>query len=293
MKAKQDEERDGHGYTASQARSLMDQLQALRDAQPSVQLNLGHLAEQLTVPRAKTFATEALGRRLPVVERAVLNIFRIYPPGRRSFIARDEGTDIAIQLHAFAINVYALFDNIAWICALEAGLKLAPMEVGPFKGRCQAAIPEELQAYLAQPTVRRWFDDYGKVYRDSTAHRIPPYLPPRVLTPDEATRWQELHAESMRVLTEGGTRDVRGRVDELLARHAKLEADKDALGRNSVMVSLSLTGEDATLPVYLHPQLLCDWGLAHELVLAFTKAMRAARGWPAPYIPAMTVRGPF
>ncbi len=291
--AEQDGKQDGHGYTASQSRRLIDELQALRDAQPRVQLDLGHLAEQLTVLRAKTFATEALGRRLPVVERAVLNIFRIYPSDRRSFIARDEGTDIAIQLHAFAINVYALFDNIAWICALEAELKLTPLEIGPFKRRCQAAIPEEFQAYLAQPTVRRWFDEYGKVYRDSTAHRIPPYLPPRVLTPDEVTRWQELHVESMRVLAECTTRDIGGSVDELLARHDKLEADKHALGRNSVMVGLSLTGEDATPPVYLHPQLLCDWGLAHELVLAFTKAMRAARGWPAPLIPPMTIRGPF
>jgi hypothetical protein len=59
------------------------------------------------------------------------------------------------------------------------------------------------------------------------------------------------------------------------------------------MMGLSLTGEDATRPVYLHPQLLCDWGLAHELVLAFTKAMRAERGWPQPAIPPMVVRGPI
>lgn len=59
------------------------------------------------------------------------------------------------------------------------------------------------------------------------------------------------------------------------------------------MIGLSLTGEDATSPVYLRPHLLCDWGLAHELVGAFTKSMRAAHGWPAPYIPPMAVQGPF
>jgi hypothetical protein len=293
MESERNETQNGHGYTAAQSLRLMHQLHDLRDAQPSVQLDLGHLAEQLTVPRAKTFASEALGRRLPVIERAVLNIYRIYPPDRRDFISRDEGTDIAIQLHAFAINVYALFDNIAWICVLEANLNLAPLDIGPFKRQCQKAIPEEFRTYLAQPTVRSWFDEYGKVYRDSTAHRIPPYLPPRVLTTEEGARWRHLHVESMQVLTASRINAVGSNIKELLARHEKLEAEKYALGRNSIMVGLSLNGVDATLPVYLHPQLLCDWGLVHELVLAFTKAMRSERGWPMLFIPPLTVRGPI
>lgn len=152
-------------------------------------------------------------------------------------------------------------------------------------------MPEELRRYLA--TVRPWFDNYGKLYRDSTAHRIPPYLPPRVLTPDEAARWRELHDESMQALMDLRGENSRSSVDERLARQERLEREKDALGRNSIMIGLSLTGEDATRPVYLHPQLLCDWGLANDLVSAFTKAMRTAHKWPAPFIPPMVVRGPF
>lgn len=293
MESDRTEEQDGYGYNAAQSRSIMNQMLELRDAHPGIQLDLAHLAEQLTVPRARTFATEALGRRLQVVERAVLNVFRIYPPDRRRFIDRDESADIAIQLHAFAINVYALFDNIAWICTLEAKLDIAPLNIGLFKKQCQAAIPAEFRAYLAEPTVQRWFTDYGKVYRDSTAHRIPPYLPPRVLTQDEATRWRDLHEESMQLLNEPRTHQVCGSIRERLARHEKLEAEKHALGRNSIMIGLSLTGEDANPPVYFHPQLLCDWGLAHELVRTFTKTMRSQRGWPEPFIPPMAVRGQF
>lgn len=293
MESDQTEEQDGYSYNAAQSREMMNQMLKLRDAQPSIQLDLAYLAEQLTVPRAKTFATEALGRRLPVVERAVLNVFRIYPPDRRKFIDRDESADIAIQLHAFAINVYALFDNIAWICTLEAKLNIAPLNIGLFKRQCQAAIPAEFRTYLAEPTIQQWFRDYGKVYRDSTAHRIPPYLPPRVLTRDEATRWRDLHAESMQLLIEPHSHSTGGSIRERIARHEKLEAEKHALGRNSIMIGLSLTGEDANPPVYLHPQLLCDWGLAHELVRTFTKTMRAQQGWSGPSIPPMAVRGPF
>jgi hypothetical protein len=293
MELDQNDEQGNLCYTEAQACELTDKLLELRDAQAGVRFDLAHLSEQLTAPRAKTFANEALGRRLPVVERAVLNVFRIYPPDRRKFIDSDESTDIAIQLHAFAINVYALFDNIAWVCALEAGLDITPMDIGPFKRQCQAAIPADFRAYLAEPKVQKWFYEYGKMYRDSTAHRIPPYLPPRVLTPDEVKRWHELHAESMQLLVDSQFREAHGSTDALLAHHEKLEAEKHALGRNSIMIGLSLTGEDARPMVRLHPQLLCDWDLAHELVLGFTRAMRAERGWSQPIIPPLIVRGPF
>lgn len=293
MKSEREESDYGYGYSAAESQQLIVQLHELRDAQPGVQVDLAHFAEQLTVPRAKTFANEALGRRLPVIERAVLNVYRIFPPDRLKFIGKDEGTDIAIQLHAFAINVYALFDNIAWICVLEANLDLSPLDIGPFKSKCQHAIPEKFRSYLAQPTVRNWFNEYGKIYRDSTAHRIPPYLPPRVLTTKEAIRWKELHAASMQVLTQSRINAGDCSIKGLLARHENLEAEKRSLGRNSIMIGLSLNGADATTPVYLHPQLLCDWGLVHQLVMAFTKAMRSERGWSTPLIPPMTVCGPI
>jgi hypothetical protein len=271
----------------------MHQLRLLRDAHPGVREDLSHLAGQLTVERARTFANEALGRRLPVIQRAVLNVFRMFPPDRREFLSNDECTDVSIQLHAFAINVYALFDNIAWICVLEAGVALEPTQIGAFKQRCQGALPPELRAYLSEPRVKDWFNNYGKVYRDSTAHRIPPYLPPRVMTAEEGERWRELNEASMRILLDYQLGESHDQATDRLARHDRLEKEKHALGQNSIMMGLSLTGEDATRPVYLHPQLLCDWGLVHELVQAFTKAMRTQRGWPAPTIPPMVVRGPI
>lgn len=293
MKTDQLQQQNNRTYNLDQVQNLMDKLHALRDAQPSIQMDLGVLAEQLTAPRAKTFALEALGRRLAVVERTVLNVFRTYPPDRSKVIGVEECTDIAIQLHAFAINVYAIFDNISWVCVLEAGLDLAPGKIGPFKQECQAALPKNLQTYLNQDMVRKWFSDYGKVYRDATAHRIPPYLPSRVMTPEEVTLWRELDAESKQVLTEGAALVESEHINEFLRRHERLESEKGALGRNSLLIGLSLNGQDASPLVYLHPQLLCDWGLAQELILVFTKTMREEYKWAAPFIPSMVVRGPI
>lgn len=293
MKTDQLQLQNNRTYNQDQVLKLMDRLHALRDAQPSVQLDLGVLAEQLTAPRAKTFALQALGRRLAVVERTVLNVFRTYPPDRSKAMGVEECTDIAIQLHAFAINVYAIFDSISWVCVLQAGLDITPEKIGPFKRECQAALPKNLQSYLNQDMVRKWFTDYGKVYRDSMAHRIPPYLPPRVMTPEEVTLWQELDAESKQVLTEGAALVEPELINEFLRRHERLESEKDALGQNSLLIGLSLDGQDASPLVYLHPQLLCDWGLVQEVILVFTKTMREEYKWVAPFIPSMVVRGPI
>lgn len=274
-------------YSDQQVRHMLDQMHALRNAQPSVQLDLSELAGRLTAKRARVFANQALGRRLPVIERAVLNVFRMYPPDRQEFLSRDETSDLAIQLHAFAINVYAVFDNIAWVCVLEAGLQDKPVTaIGAYKPLVQPALPQSLRDYLSEPRTREWFNNYGKVYRDSTAHRIPPYVPPRVFTTVESRRWQELNEAATKELLDwrpGQPADAR------LARHEVLNEEKQRLGRNSILMGLTLDGEDATAPVYIHPQLLSDWGLVHELVLTFTKGMRSQYGWHSPQIPSMSV----
>lgn len=267
------------------------ELQKLRNETAAVSMDLSHLAEQLSNPRARTFATQGAGRRLPLVARSAVNIYQIYPPAKTSFLTRDECSDVAIQLHAFAINVYALFDNIAWVCMLEADKILSPMKIGLFKPECQEFIPADLRVYLARPTATNWFNDYGKVYRDSTVHRIAPYLPPRVFSPEEGARWQALHELSQQQLF-GAAKAMgedRALGHQMLESHEALEQEKHGLGSNSLLIALSLTAEDATSPVYLHPQLLCDWGLANELVRTFASAMRKHHGWPVPTLPEVHV----
>jgi hypothetical protein len=285
--AEQDTER--RGYSAVQVSNFDEQLRKLRNEAMRFKFDLGHLAEQLTVTRAKTFAQQGLGRRFHLIERCVLNIFEIYPAGRQKFLSTDECTDIAIQFHAFAMNVYALFDNVAWVCLLEAGHVLPPMKIGLLKKACQPFIPLNLAAFLAQPDITRWFHDYGTLYRDSTVHRIAPYLPSRSYTPEEGERLQQLHDRSMQEWSAPAHDSQRTGSSERLERLDRLEREKAELGRNSLFMCLSLTGEDASPPVHLHPQLLCDWGLAQEIIRHFLDGMRQSRGWLAPDIPPLEI----
>jgi hypothetical protein len=275
------------GYSAEQIARFRETLGTLRDAQVVVRSDLAILAEQLQVGGARAFSTEGLGRRIKLIERAVHNVFAIYPPDRTEFLTFDECDDVALQFQAFGMHVYALFDNIAWVCLLEAGGSLPPLRVGALKSECQAFMPQRLRDYLNNPTVSAWFNQYGKVYRDSTAHRIPPYLPSRNFTSEEGARWRKLHEESMGQLLGAATSGSRQQRRERLRRHEELVLEKEALGSNSLFVAISMVGEPSAPLVYLHPQMLSDWGLAHELLQAFTGAMRAHHGWQSPQIPLL------
>lgn len=284
-------EQADRGYTSTQVAGFLEHIQQLRNETAGVQMLLHDLSGHLTQPRACTFANEGIGRRLGVVARCVLNIFELFPPDTKTLLTNDDCNDVAIQVQAFAINVYAIFDNIAWVCMLEAGGNVPPMQVGVFKKACQPFIPAELATYLAQPTAKTWFDNYGKVYRDSTAHRIPPYLPSRVYTPEEGKRFKELHALSQSTVLEASNvmRSDRRRALALLDQLPVIDAEKNALGSNSLLFALSLTAEDATPPVYLHPQLLCDWALVNEVLRTFDRSLRADCGWPARELPRIHI----
>lgn len=276
----------GSGYSEEQENHFMEALQRLRKGSASAQLNLGHLGNQLTSSRARTFAREGMGRRLRVIERCVLNVFGLFPPGRDALLTPDECDDVAIQLHAFAINVYGLFDNLAWVLVLEAGLEIPPVKISLFKGPAEAAVPQSLQHYLKTPDVQAWFQDYGKPYRDSTAHRIPLYLPSRAWTKEDSEQWEQLDRDAMAALTSWRPGED---VDVALKRHEELIRRKNALGQNSLTMALTLTGEDARPPVFMHPQLLSDWALVQELVDVAAKSLREEKGWPAFTLGAFTL----
>ncbi len=272
-------------YPAKHVASFIESLKRSQKNAFAAEVDFSHLAEQLTNPRARMFANEGVGRRLKVIRRCVLNIFEIFPPDRGTFLSFDECDDVAIQLHAFAINVSALFDNLAWVFVLEAGLVISPLHVGLFKKASQAAIPQRLKEYVNTSETLKWHTEFGKPYRDSTAHRIPLYLPSREYTPEEGALWKKLHSEAMQELLACRPGED---IDARLKRHAELGRQKDAIGRNSRLMALSLSGEDAESPVYMHPQLLCDLALANELVRVAAKSMREANGWPELAIPSFS-----
>lgn len=241
------------GYSQRALSEFRTMLQRLLNETPSVQLNLHELSQRLTVPTARQYASEGLGRRLPLLKRSVVNIFRIFPPDRRDFLTKDECSDVAILFQAFAVNLFGLFDNIAWVCMLEAGGNLSRKQVGLFSPKCKAFFPLKLQHYVKSKTIDAW-RTYGEEYRHSTVHRLAPYLPSRTFSTEDGEKWQALAERSNKIMFAASTAlGDRGKVSDLLNTHDELEREKDALGSNSLQMALTLSGEDLQPPVFLHP----------------------------------------
>lgn len=282
---------DGRGYSPRQLEEFGKTAQRLLNETAGMRFVLGELAQRLTNPRARSFALQGIGRRLPLIARGACNIFTLYPPDTAELLSLETCDEVAIQFQAFAINMYGLMDNIAWVCVLESGGELNPLKISLFKREVEPYLPNELRNYVCAPTSLTWFSEYGKAYRDSTAHRIPPYLPSRAYTPEEGKSYQDLERRAYVALSEAGRAyaDV-ARASELTAQYEQLVQEKESLGSNSLLVALSLNGDEPTPPVYLHPQVLCDWGLAIELLQVFDRSLRDKFGWPKMAMPNLVVR---
>ena len=271
-------------YSAQAARKLISEFESLEKPKVILDLKLDHLAHHLPVPRSVVFLRQGVMRRLGIIQRCIDNVFTIFPPDRTKLLTKGELADISINVHAFVINVYGVFDNVAWVCCLDAGMPAIDkkkMTVGLFKQEMRPYIPESFLEFLDEGPSRTWFDDYAKLYRDSTAHRIPPYVPPSRMTSEDGRLWNELNEKSWRALTEDRDVDL----------HEELNSQKRGLEKITGTLALSLSGIEMDGPlIHMHPQLVCDVLTVHQLLENFDEAMRKKYAISTPIVPDFEVR---
>lgn len=206
------------------------------------------VAPRLKNERAKEFLLQGVSRRLNIIQGCIRNIFRIFPVERTQLLNEEERADVAINLHAFLINIHGVPDNLAWAYLLERGINLAPKQVGLFNQRhTQPHLPQEVLAYLKSDGITKWHGEYAKNFRDALAHRIPPYIAPAVLTPEQEKRHREL-GEQILVAAKAGNYN----------RAFKLTEEQEACGSICLAFSQSFSDKEACAPVILHAQIIVD-----------------------------------
>lgn len=208
------------------------------------------------------------GRRLKVMARALENIFRLFPPSLQHPVPPDDLNDVQINLHAFFINLYGVFENLAWAFALRHDIakQLDIRDIGLFHKKARKFFPEELAQYVSSDVIARWRNDYLKTYRDALAHQIPLYVPPSVFTAEEAAEFQRLWDEQGRL--------IRAHEFELAD---KVESQRHALGRPSLIFVPAFSKLKDHRPVYLHPQLISDSMTVLECGKVFFRNWHASR----------------
>lgn len=207
------------------------------------------LGQELDGEGVKEHLLHGVARRLSVLKRSLENIFTTFPLTTNRPLERNDLYDVQINLHAYVINLYGIFDNWAWAFVHRHDLlgKVGGKHgVGLFKRETARFLPQFLREYLAGGETRSWHEDYLKSFRDSLAHRIPLYIPPMEVTKEEGQRYNEMESEKINLIKS--------------VEWEKLETlyeEQSKIGRPSFIFIHSYE-EGQQKPMVLHPQILCD-----------------------------------
>lgn len=167
-------------YSDEQLKDLREQLSGLSYRKFSSILTKAYHNE-----KAREYAEHGFHRRICMLRRGIENIFNLCPPDQHEEISPDQAYDISINLQSFIVNLYGAVDNLAHIWVAEKnithnGRELVPQEIGLTRRhvKVRSAFSSNFRLFLEEND--EWFD-YIKDFRDSLAHRIPLYIPPKTV----------------------------------------------------------------------------------------------------------------
>jgi hypothetical protein len=210
---------------------------------------------------AREHADHGFSRRLGSLARCIERVFEVLPPDRVDIPDRDETEDAALNIQAFVMNAFGCCENLAWIWVLERGIRendgseipTGRIGLGPKCRTVRRSFSPEFRDYLG--TRRAWFD-HLKDFRDALAHRIPLYIPPFVVAPEDWDQWKALGDQAMAALLQGD-------LDQEMA----LKAQQAELTRFDPVMAHSLIAGPGV--VVFHFQLLADFSTIHEIATEF------------------------
>lgn len=214
---------------------------------------------------AREHADHDFSRRLSALKRSVDCVFDILPPERTDIPDGTKTSDATTNIQAFVMNAFGCCENLAWIWVFErnirkpSGAELPQGWVGLGQKYCTIydSFSADFRDYLNGR--HEWFR-HLKDFRDSLAHRIPLYIPPFTLEPENAEWWSALEAEALAALRLGD-----------IDREAQLRTEQKALARFAPIMTHSFSA-GAPIVVF-HPQLLADFNTIHEIGSEFLKEL--------------------
>lgn len=191
-------------------------LQALRDDMTNTIV----AAQVLPAGQTRDYMIYGVGRRLNILIYSLQTLIEIVHPAREEPLTSDEGRAITRDLNVVYINLVGVIDNLAWAAfhqrAPNAIDLLGVPQIGLFT-QALARTPELQPLAQSLEEYRAWFRDM-RGRRDPSAHRMPLYLPPAILGPEQAAehvRLGELGNEAI------GRRDW-GSWDEIMDQQQNL-----------------------------------------------------------------------
>ncbi len=252
-------------YSQEQIKAVNKQYHKVNVDHHELTLNLMSFHNKLKNNKAREYVSQGVARRLKTIIKCINNIYAIFPPNRTELLSGDELTDVAINLHAFFINIAGIFDNLGWVFVYEKDLfgerkdgKLTSHDIGLFQKKTQAHLNAQFKDYLTSDPIKRWHKVYSSNYRDSLAHRIPLYVPPYIINKDDEKKLDKIEKEKDKL-------DFSKACDR--TRYNELEQMEQELGKVSHVLTHSYT--EGAQPIYFHAQTVTDYATIEEVINNF------------------------
>lgn len=223
----------------------------------SQRLAQAFLDQQFVSDAARECAHRGVARRISTIARCIDRVYRILPPELDEVPDRDLLIDATIFIQAFVFNTFGVLDNLAFVWVNEKGVKgrnglpLPNSRIGlnGDKEEVRLSFSAAMRAYLEQRDP--WFSHLEN-FRHSLGHRVPLYIPPYTVAPDDVARYAELGADVNQA-------SLRGDVTE----YTRLRAEQTAIVRFRPWMKHSF--KDQTPPIVFHPQILADFATVEEI----------------------------
>jgi hypothetical protein len=198
--------------------------------------------------RGKEYGAHGYVRRFKMMNHCVQRVFQLLPPDQDNSPEEDVLLDATVCVQSFVMNVFGALDNLAWIWVSEKPLNLKKWDVGlgPKCEMVRASFSRELQVYLSGR--ESWFQHIVD-FRDALAHRIPLFIPPHRIPPENDAAYTALEHRML------AAHDM-DEYERLKAEQLKLVVFQPVMKH---------TLYDNNPPVVFHFQLLQDFGTVEEI----------------------------
>lgn len=159
-------------------------------------VNASNLARQLQNKHAQYYMQYGAGRRLNMIFYCYGRISQIAHPKREEPLKHNEQLELSVDINVIYMYIRGVLDNFAWCILYEREPNLInqihPNDIGLFskKFRKKFSLFSKIETDIGKHD--EWFEEL-KEKRDPAAHRIPLYIPPSTVTPNEAECHEELY----------------------------------------------------------------------------------------------------
>ena len=234
-------------------RGLIDQKRSLQNLMEQF------IQREFASEKATEHGRHGFARRCGTMRQCLSNVFSLIPPDQRQTPSSQIRKDVEINIQAFVFNLFGALDNLAWIWVLEKGLTkkngrpLALSQIG-LRSSCVLVRESFSKAFSeALSSFDDWFS-HLEDFRDGLAHRIPLYIPPHFVAPEDIDVCIRLELAKTVAL-------IKFEFDE----YNELENQQTALEHFKPFMLHSLS--DTNAPVVYHGQVLDDVDTLNEIAI--------------------------